>query len=201
MDLVWGGFQSFRTLCNAKRQRTRLVASSYLTTTKTIANWFPASRVQAIDRWSPVVHQYLRQERVHSQNCLSLWSFFPEKLILHAILLSHPSRSMNKFGYRRRAFGSSFLANKGNKTARSTCRLCKGRHDLDNLSAKNSRRKICHLERNTHRQMDCVLAVLSLDIGQNVCKEESLSDLKEITSNTLSREFQKARRKWRKRRR
>ena len=83
-------------------------------------------------------------------------------------------RSMNKFGYRGRAFGSSFLTNKENKTAGSTCRLCKGRHDLDNLSAQNSRRKISHLERNTHRQMDCVLAVLSLDIGQNVCKEERL---------------------------
>ena len=34
------------------------------------------------------------------------------------------------------------------------------------ISAKNSRRKISHLERNTHRQMDCVLAVLSLDICQ-----------------------------------
>ena len=34
------------------------------------------------------------------------------------------------------------------------------------MSAKNSRRKICHLERNTLRQMNFVLAVLSLDICQ-----------------------------------
>lgn len=40
-------------------------------------------------------------------------------------------RSKHKFGYRRRAFGSSFFTNKGNKTAGRTCRLCKGRHDLD----------------------------------------------------------------------
>ena len=40
-------------------------------------------------------------------------------------------RIKTKFGYRRRAFGSSFFTNKGNKTAGRTCRLCKGRHDLD----------------------------------------------------------------------
>ena len=39
--------------------------------------------------------------------------------------------SKTKFGYRRRAFGSSFFTNKGNKTAGTTCRLCKGCHDLD----------------------------------------------------------------------
>ena len=34
------------------------------------------------------------------------------------------------------------------------------------ISVKNSRRKISHPERNTHRLMDCVLAVLSLDTCQ-----------------------------------
>ena len=48
------------------------------------------------------------------------------------------------------------------KTAGRTCRLCVTIWK----SAKNSRRKIFHLEMNTHRQMDCVLAFLSLDICQ-----------------------------------
>ena len=144
-----------------------------------------------IDRWSRVVHQFKT-----GKGTFPKLSEFVKFLSREADIACDPvispqslkendnenpndddGRSMNKFGYRKRAFGSSFLTNKGNKTAGSTCRLCKGRHDLDNLSAKNSRRRISHLERNTHRQMDCVLAVLSLDIGQNVCKEESLSDL------------------------
>ena len=132
----------------------------------------------ATDRWSRVVHQSKSEGGTFPP-----FSEFVKFLTREADIACDPvisSQSLReddnkkpkdddgcsktKFGYQRRAFGSSFFTNKGNKTAGRTC---DSERDVTTwTSAKNSRGKISHLERNTHRQMDCVLPVLNLDICQ-----------------------------------
>ena len=99
----------------------------------------------AIDRWSRVVHQCKTEKGTFPP-----FSEFVKFLSREADIACDPvisfqslkeddskrpndddGHSKTKFGYRRRTFGSSFFTNKGNKTAGRTCRLCKGRHDLD----------------------------------------------------------------------
>ena len=100
---------------------------------------------------------------------------------MRAILLSHLSPSMKeddnkkpnnddgrskpKFENRRRVLGPSFFTNKGNKTTGRTCRLCNGSHDLKKCE-EFKKKDIPSILGNTDRQMDCVSAVLSLDICQ-----------------------------------
>ena len=86
----------------------------------------------AINRWSRVVHE--------SKTIFPPFSEFVKFLSREADIACDPvisfrslieddsknpndddGRSKTKFGHRRRAFGSSFFANKGNKTAGRTC--------------------------------------------------------------------------------
>ena len=99
----------------------------------------------AIDRWSCVVHQS-KTERGTFPPFSEFVKFLSREvdIVCDPVISSQSlkeddnkkpndddGRSKTKFGYPRRAFGSSLFANKGNKTAGRTCQLCKGRHDLD----------------------------------------------------------------------
>ena len=99
----------------------------------------------AIDGWSHVVHQS------KTKKCaLPPFSEFVKFLSREPDIACDPGisskslkeddskkpnnddgRSKTKFGYLRRALGSSFFTNKENKTAGRTCQLCKRRHNLD----------------------------------------------------------------------
>ena len=98
----------------------------------------------AIDHWSRVIHQS-KTERGTFPPFSEFLKFLSREAdiacdpVVSSQSLKDDNKKPNdndgqmktKFGYQRRAFGSSFFANKGNKTSGRTCRLCKGRHDLD----------------------------------------------------------------------